>query len=249
MIDMEQCWDKEYARKIGVDVENLIVCQPNCAEEVLQTAEALIRSNSFDVVIVDSVASLVTRAELAGEIGDSFIGKQAKLMSEALRKITPLVSESKTCMIFTNQIRFKIGVMFGNPETPPAGEALKCCASVRLDMRRSSPIKDASGEWIGHIAKVKVVKNKIDAPFKSVEFDMLYGIGIDKYGELAEAAIKYGIMEKSGSWYAYNGESIGQGKSQVRDMLATKKELMLEIYNKVMNEYMLSQVFVEDVSE
>jgi recombination protein RecA len=217
-IDAEHALDAGYAKKLGVDVDNLLVSQPDYGEQALEIAEALVRSNAVDVLVVDSVAALVPKAELEGEMGDSLPGLQARLMSQALRKLTAIVSKSKTCLIFINQIREKIGVMFGNPETTTGGRALKFYSSVRVDIRRIASIKDGE-RVVGNRTKAKVVKNKMAAPFREAEFDILYGEGISKEGELIDLAAERNILEKSGSWFSLNGERIGQGRENARQFL------------------------------
>ncbi len=217
-IDVEHALDPLYARKLGVDVDNLLVSQPDFAEQALEITSALITSGSIDVLVVDSVAALVPKAELDGEMGDSFMGVQARLMSQAMRKLTGIVSKSNTCLIFINQIREKIGVMFGNPETTTGGRALKFYSSVRCDIRRIAAIKD--GETVtGNRTKVKVVKNKVAPPFREAEFDILYGEGVSKEGDLIDLGVAQNIVEKSGSWYSYKGERIGQGRENARQFL------------------------------
>ncbi len=217
-IDVEHALDPIYARKLGVDVDNLLVSQPDYAEQALEITNALIASGSIDVLIVDSVAALVPKTELDGEMGDSFMGVQARLMSQAMRKLTGVVSKSNTCLIFINQIREKIGVMFGNPETTTGGRALKFYSSVRTDIRRIAAIKD--GEAVtGNRTKVKIVKNKLAPPFREAEFDIMYGEGISKEGDLLDLAVANNIVEKSGSWYSYKGERIGQGRENARAFL------------------------------
>ncbi len=217
-IDVEHALDPTYCRKLGVDVDNLLVSQPDYGEQALEITGALIGSGSIDVLVVDSVAALVPKAELDGEMGDSHMGVQARLMSQALRKLTGVVSRSKTCLIFINQIREKIGVMFGNPETTTGGRALKFYASVRLDIRRIAAIKDGEAV-IGNRTKAKVVKNKVASPFREAEFDIIYGEGISKEGDLIDLGVAQNIVEKSGSWYSYKGERIGQGRENARQFL------------------------------
>src|SRR6202158_4156474 len=223
-IDAEHALDPSYARKLGVDVDNLLVSQPDNGEQALEIAEALIRSNAVDIIVVDSVAALVPRAELEGEMGDAQMGMQARLMSQALRKLTSIVAKSKTCLIFINQLREKIGVMFGNPETTTGGRALKFYASMRLDIRRIASLKEGD-VVIGSRAKVKVVKNKVAAPFREAEFDILYGEGISKEGDLLDLGVDHKVIEKSGSWYAVDGERIGQGRETARPFLKDHPEL------------------------
>ena len=217
-IDVEHALDPIYAGRLGVDVDNLLVSQPDYAEQALEIANALIASNSIDVVVLDSVAALVPKAELDGEMGDSFMGVQARLMSQALRKLTGIVSRSNTCLVFINQIREKIGVMFGNPETTTGGRALKFYASIRCDIRRIGAIKDGD-VVVGNRTKVKVVKNKCASPFREAEFDILYGEGVSREGDLLDLAVAQNIVEKSGSWYSYKGERIGQGRDNSRVFL------------------------------
>src|SRR6202165_2537513 len=217
-VDAEHALDPGYAKKLGVDVDNLLVSQPDYGEQALEITEALVRSNAIDVLVVDSVAALVPKAELDGEMGDSHMGLQARLMSQALRKLTGTVSKSRTCLIFINQIREKIGVMFGNPETTTGGRALKFYSSVRIDIRRIAAIKD--GETvIGNRTKVKVVKNKVASPFREAEFDIIYGEGVSKEGDLLDLGVAQNLIEKSGSWFSYKGESIGQGGETARAFL------------------------------
>src|SRR5438067_8008962 len=232
IIDAEHALDPAYARQVGVDVDNLFISQPDSAEQALEIAEALVRSAAFDVVAIDSVAALVPRAELEGEMGDSHVGLQARLMSQALRKLTGIVSKSKTCMVFINQIREKIGVMFGNPETTTGGRALKFYSSVRLDIRRTNQIKEGE-EVIGSRVKVKVVKNKCAAPFRQAEFDVAYGEGISKTGELIDIGIENKIIEKSGSWFSYGDMRLGQGRENAKLFIKENTDLSGEIEKKV----------------
>jgi len=217
-VDVEHALDPIYARKLGVDVDNLLVSQPDYAEQALEITSVLISSGSIDILIVDSVAALVPKAELDGEMGDAFVGIQARLMSQAMRKLTGIVSKSNTCLVFINQIREKIGVMFGSPETTSGGRALKFYSSVRIDIRRIAAIKEAEAV-IGNRTKVKVVKNKVAPPFREAEFDILYGEGVSKEGDLIDLAVGQNIVEKSGSWYSYKGERIGQGRENARQFL------------------------------
>ena len=222
-VDAEHALDPVYARKLGVDVDNLLVSQPDYGEQALEIVEALVRSGAIDVLVVDSVAALVPKAELDGEMGDSHMGLQARLMSQALRKLTGTVSKSRTCLIFINQIRDKIGVMFGNPETTTGGRALKFYSSVRIDIRRVGAVKE--GDVVtGSRTKVKVVKNKVAAPFRDAEFDILYGEGISREGDVLDLAVLHSIVEKSGAWYSYAGERIGQGRENVRTFLKDNPE-------------------------
>ena len=223
-VDVEHALDAAYAKRLGVDVDNLLVSQPDYGEQALEITEALIRSNAVDVLVVDSVAALVPKAELEGEMGDSLPGLQARLMSQALRKLTAFVSKSRTCLIFINQIREKIGVMFGNPETTSGGRALKFYASVRVDIRRIASIKDGE-RVVGNRTKVKIVKNKLSAPFREAEFDILYGEGISKEGDLVDAAAERGILEKSGSWFSFAGERIGQGRENAKQFLRDNPDI------------------------
>ena len=232
-IDAEHALDPGYAKKIGVNLDDLLVSQPDSGEEALQIAETLVKSNSLDVVVIDSVAALAPRAELEGQMGDSHVGLQARLMSQALRKLTGAINRSKTCCIFTNQIREKIGVMFGSPETTPGGRALKFYASMRLDVRRIGTLKDPTGKVIGNRTKVKVVKNKVAPPFTEAEFDILYAEGISYAGSVVDAALQYNLIEKRGSWLSFEGEQLGQGRDLVRDMLRTDKEMSDKLVAKV----------------
>ena len=227
-IDAEHALDPSYAKKLGVDVENLLISQPDAGEQALEIADTLVRSGAIDALVVDSVAALVPRAELEGEMGDSHVGLQARLMSQALRKLTSSISRSRCLVIFINQIRMKIGVMFGNPETTSGGNALKFYASVRLDIRRIGAIKDQD-EVIGNQTRVKVVKNKVAPPFKVVEFDIMYGEGISKTGELVDLGVKAGIIEKTGAWFSYNGQRIGQGRENAKQFLKENKDVAAEI--------------------
>jgi len=231
-VDAEHALDATYARKLGVDIDNLLVSQPDSGEQALEITEVLIRSGAVDVLVIDSVAALVPRSELEGEMGDAQMGLQARLMSQALRKLTSVVSKSKTCLIFINQLREKIGVMFGNPETTTGGRALKFYASMRLDIRRIAAIKD-SDAVVGSRAKVKVVKNKVAAPFREAEFDILYGVGISKEGDLLDLGVVHRIVEKSGAWYSFDGERMGQGRENVRNFLKDNLDIRQEIENRL----------------
>ena len=231
-IDAEHALDPGYAKKIGVDIENLLISQPDAGEQALEIADTLVRSGAIDVLVVDSVAALVPKAELEGEMGDSHMGLQARLMSRALRKLTSTVSRSNTLIIFINQIRMKIGVMFGNPETTTGGNALKFYASVRIDIRRVGSIKDKD-DVIGSQTRVKIVKNKVAPPFKVVDFDIMYGEGISKTGELIDLGIKAGLVEKAGAWFSYKGEKLGQGRENAKLFLRDHPEIADEIENKI----------------
>jgi recombination protein RecA len=231
-IDAEHALDAEYARKLGVDIDNLLVSQPDNGEQALEIAEMLVRSGSVDVVVVDSVAALVPKAELEGEMGDSHVGLQARLMSQALRKLTAIVSKSKTCLIFINQIREKIGVMFGNPETTTGGRALKFYASVRIDIRRIASLKEGE-EVTGSRSKVKVVKNKVAAPFRQAEFDIDYGEGISRMGELVDLGVEHKMIVKSGAWYSYGDLRLGQGRENAKQFLRENPDLADEIEAKI----------------
>jgi len=231
-VDAEHALDPAYARKLGVDTDNLLVSQPDYGEQALEITEALVRSGALDVLVVDSVAALVPKAELDGEMGDSHMGLQARLMSQALRKLTGTVSKSRTCLIFINQIREKIGVMFGNPETTTGGRALKFYSSVRLDIRRIAAIKDGD-VVIGSRTRLKVVKNKVAAPFREAEFDMMYGEGISREGDLLDIGVLHEIIEKSGAWFSYKGERIGQGRENSKQFLKDNKDIMVKLEHDV----------------
>jgi recombination protein RecA len=227
-VDAEHALDPIYAAKLGVDVDNLLVSQPDYGEQALEIAEALVRSGAIDVLVVDSVAALVPKAELDGEMGDSHVGLQARLMSQALRKLTGIVAKSHTCLIFINQIREKIGVMFGNPETTTGGRALKFYSSVRIDIRRIGAIKDGE-QVVGSRTRVKIVKNKTAAPFREAEFDMMYGEGISREGDLIDLAVTQNLVEKSGSWFSYKGERVGQGRENAKTFLKENKDIAAKI--------------------
>ena len=231
-VDAEHALDVTYARKLGVRTDDLLISQPDTGEQALEIAEMLVRSNAVDVLVIDSVAALVPRAEIEGEMGDQHMGLQARLMSQALRKLTAVIAKSRTCVIFINQIRMKIGVMFGNPETTTGGNALKFYASVRLDIRRTGVIKDGE-KVIGNRTRVKVVKNKLAPPFKEHEFDILYGEGVSKAGDLLDLSADLGIVDKSGSWFSYKGERLGQGRDQARDFLKANDAIARELEERV----------------
>jgi len=233
-VDAEHALDIGYARKLGVKTDDLLVSQPDTGEQALEIAETLVRSGAIDILVVDSVAALVTKAEIEGEMGDSHMGLQARLMSQALRKLTGIISKSNCCVIFINQIRMKIGVMFGNPETTTGGNALKFYASVRMDIRKIATLKQGN-DVIGSRTKVKVVKNKVAPPFKEVEFDILYGEGISKEGDLLDLAVDKGIVDKSGAWFSYGKERIGQGRENTRIYLKERPELCAEIREKLLS--------------
>jgi len=232
IIDAEHAFDSSYAQKLGVDVDNLLISQPDYGEQGLEIADRLILSGALDVVVIDSVAALVPKGELEGEMGDSKMGLQARLMSQALRKLTATISKTNTICIFINQLREKIGIMFGNPETTTGGNALKFYASVRLDIRRMAQIKDGE-EAIGNRVKVKVVKNKVAPPFRSAEFDIVFGEGISKTGEIIDMGVELGIVQKSGSWFSYNSDKLGQGRDAVKQLLTDNPELANEIETKI----------------
>ena len=235
-VDAEHALDVNYAGKLGVDTDNLLISQPDSGEQALEITDTLVRSGSIDILVVDSVAALVPKAEIEGEMGDSHMGLQARLMSQALRKLTGSISRSKSIVIFINQIRMKIGVMFGNPETTTGGNALKFYSSVRLDIRRIGAIKDGENT-IGSRTRVKIVKNKMAPPFKEVEFDIIYGKGISKIGEILDCGVNANIIDKSGSWFSYNGERIGQGKDNVETYLKDRPEMAKEIERKILTHY------------
>jgi len=232
IIDAEHAFDSTYAQKLGVDIDNLLISQPDYGEQALEIADRLILSGALDVVVIDSVAALVPKGELEGEMGDSKMGLQARLMSQALRKLTATISKTNTVCIFINQLREKIGVMFGNPETTTGGNALKFYSSVRLDIRRMSQIKDGE-EAVGNRVKVKVVKNKVAPPFRNAEFDIIFGEGISKIGEIIDMGVEMGIVQKSGSWFSYNSDKLGQGREQVKTLLKDNPQLADEIEAKI----------------
>ena len=235
-IDAEHALDPVYAKKIGVDIDNLIVSQPDTGEQALEIAEALIRSGAIDIVVVDSVAALVPKAEIDGDMGDSHVGLQARLMSQALRKLAGTINKTNATIIFINQLREKVGVMFGNPETTAGGRALKYYASVRMDIRRVEAIKQ-DGEVVGNRTRVKVVKNKVAPPFREAEFDIVYGKGISKEGSVLDLAVTLDIIEKAGSWFSYNGERIGQGRENIKKYLADNPDVMAEVEKKVRDNF------------
>lgn len=228
-IDAEHAFDKTYAEKLGIDTENLLISQPDCGEQALEITEHLIRSGAIDIIVIDSVAALVPRAELEGEMGDSKVGLHARLMSQALRKLTGVINKSGCTCIFINQLREKIGVMFGNPETTTGGNALKFYASIRLDIRRLAQIKESADNVLGNRTRVKVVKNKVAPPFKVVEFDIMYGDGISKVGEIIDLGVELNVINKSGSWFSYKGTKLGQGRDTVKIVIADNPELMEEL--------------------
>ena len=239
-IDAEHALDPSYAKKIGVDIDNLIVSQPDTGEQALEIAEALIRSGAIDIIVVDSVAALVPKAEIDGDMGDSHIGLQARLMSQALRKLAGAINKTNAIIIFINQLREKVGIMFGNPETTPGGRALKFYASVRMDIRKIENIKQ-DGNVIGSRTRVKIVKNKVAPPFREVEFDIIYGKGISKEGSLLDLAVDLDIIEKSGSWFSYNGEKIGQGRENAKKYIVEHPKMAEEVEKKVRDNF--SQAF------
>ncbi len=245
-IDAEHALDPVYAKHLGVDIDNLIVSQPDTGEQALEIAEALVRSGAIDIIVVDSVAALVPKAEIDGDMGDSHVGLQARLMSQALRKLTGVLNKSNTAIIFINQLREKVGVMFGNPETTPGGRALKFYSSVRLDIRRVENLKQ-DGEVFGSRVRVKVVKNKVAPPFREAEFDVVYGKGISKSGNILDLAVNLDIVEKSGSWFGYNGTRIAQGRENVKKYLEENPEIMAEIEKKVRAKY--NEAFEKSLSE
>jgi recombination protein RecA len=247
-IDVEHALDPQYARACGVDVDELLVSQPDTGEQALEITETLIRSGGVDCVVVDSVAALVPRAEIEGEMGDSFMGVQARLMSQALRKLTGIVSRSNTALVFTNQLREKIGVMFGNPETTPGGRALKFYASVRLDIRRIETIK-AGSEAIGIRARVKVVKNKVAAPFRVAEFDVMYGTGISRQGGLLDVGVASGVVNKSGAWFTFGETRLGQGREQAKEFLIANADIASEVESAIRDRVATIAVPVEGITE
>ena len=247
-IDAEHALDPAYAKNIGVDVDNLYISQPDNGEQALEIAETMVRSGAVDIIIIDSVAALVPKAEIEGDMGDSHVGLQARLMSQALRKLTGVVSRTNCIVVFINQLREKVGVMFGNPETTTGGRALKFYSSVRMDVRRIDSIKSA-GEVIGNRTRVKVVKNKIAPPFKEAEFDIIYGKGISKIGDIIDLAANDNIIVKSGSWFSYNGEKIGQGRDNTKQFLAEHPEIADEIEKKVRDKYVIKPEDIEEEAD
>ena len=235
-IDAEHALDPVYAKHLGVDIDNLIVSQPDTGEQALEIAEALVRSGALDIIVVDSVAALVPKAEIDGDMGDSHIGLQARLMSQALRKLAGAINKTKTVIVFINQLREKVGIMFGNPETTPGGRALKFYASVRLDIRKIENLKQ-DGEVVGNRARVKVVKNKVAPPFREAEFDIMYGKGISKEGNIVDLAVNLDIIEKSGSWFSYNDARIGQGRENVKKFLIENPDIMKEVEDKIRDNF------------
>ncbi|WP_235827771.1 recombinase RecA [Acetivibrio saccincola] len=243
-IDAEHALDPIYARNLGVNINNLIVSQPDTGEQALEIAETLVRSGAIDVIVIDSVAALVPKAEIDGEMGDAHVGLQARLMSQALRKLSGVINKSRTTAIFINQLREKVGVMFGNPETTPGGRALKFYSSVRLDVRRIESIKQAN-EVIGNRTRVKVVKNKVAPPFKEAEFDIIYGQGISKEGNILDVGVNLDIINKSGAWFSYNGQKIGQGRENAKNFLRENPEILKEIETKIRDNY--NQAFLNSI--
>ncbi len=245
-IDAEHALDPVYAKHLGVDIDNLIVSQPDTGEQALEIAEALVRSGAIDIIVVDSVAALVPKAEIDGDMGDSHVGLQARLMSQALRKLAGVLNKSNTAIIFINQLREKVGIMFGNPETTPGGRALKFYASVRLDIRKTENLKQ-DGEVFGNRVRVKVVKNKVAPPFREAEFDIIYGKGISKSGNILDLGVNLDIVEKSGSWFSYNGARIGQGRENAKKYLEENPEVMAEVEKKVRDKF--NEAFEKSLSD
>ncbi|MGE5328992.1 MAG: recombinase RecA [Deltaproteobacteria bacterium] len=245
-IDAEHALDPVYAKKLGVDVENLIVSQPDTGEQALEIAEALVRSGAIDVIVIDSVAALVPKAEIDGEMGDAHVGLQARLMSQALRKLAGVINKSKTTVIFINQLREKVGIMFGNPETTPGGRALKFYSSVRLDVRKIETLK-VGNDVIGTRTKAKVVKNKVAPPFKEAEFDIIYGLGISKEGNILDIGVNLDIINKSGAWFSYNDQRIGQGRENAKQFLKENPDMMNEIEKKIRDNF--NEAFVKSMSD
>ena len=247
-IDAEHALDPIYAAKLGVDLENLYVSQPDTGEQALDITDSLVRSSAVDLIVIDSVAALTPKAEIEGDMGDSHVGLQARLMSQALRKLAGITNKSKTCVIFINQLREKVGVMFGSPETTPGGKALKFYSSIRIDVRKADTLKDASG-MIGNKTRAKIVKNKLAPPFKTAEFDIIYGEGISQTGCIVDLGVECGILEKSGSWFSYNGEKVAQGREKMKDYLAANPDLMHEIDAKIREKAFSKDVVDETTGE
>ena len=247
-VDAEHALDPVYAKNIGVDIDELYISQPDSGDQALEIAETMVRSGAMDIIVIDSVAALVPRQEIEGDMGDSHVGLQARLMSQALRKLTPVISKSNCVVIFINQLREKVGVMFGNPETTTGGRALKFYASVRMDVRRIETLKQ-SGEMVGNRTRIKIVKNKIAPPFKEAEFDIMFGKGISKSGDILDLAANCDVVKKSGAWYAYEGEKIGQGRENAKTFLEANPEIMDEIEKKVRTHYHLGAEYAEDATE
>ncbi len=247
-IDAEHALDPVYAKNIGVDINELYISQPDSGDQALEIAETMVRSGAMDIIVIDSVAALVPKAEIEGDMGDSHVGLQARLMSQALRKLTPVISKSNCVVIFINQLREKVGVMFGNPETTTGGRALKFYSSIRMDVRKIETLKQG-GEMVGNRTRVKVVKNKIAPPFKEAEFDIMFGKGISKEGDILDLGAGVNIISKSGSWYAYNGDKIGQGRENAKTYLNTHPEVMEEIEKKVREHYQLGDAAEKDTPE
>ncbi|MBP2256259.1 recombinase RecA [Virgibacillus alimentarius] len=247
-IDAEHALDPNYARALGVNIEELLLSQPDTGEQALEIAEALVRSGAVDIIVVDSVAALVPKAEIEGEMGDSHVGLQARLMSQALRKLSGVINKSKTMAVFINQIREKVGVMFGNPETTPGGRALKFYSSVRLEVRRAETLKQGN-DMVGNKARIKVVKNKVAPPFKQAEVDIMYGEGISKEGEILDMASGLDIIKKSGSWYSYNEERLGQGRENAKQFLKENEDMMAEIHDAIRQHYNLDETKEDESAE
>ena len=247
-VDAEHALDPVYAKNIGVDIDELYISQPDSGDQALEIAETMVRSGAMDIIVIDSVAAFVQRHEIEGDMGDSHVGLQARLMSQALRKLTPVISKSNCVVIFINQLREKVGVMFGNPETTTGGRALKFYASVRMDVRRIETLKQ-SGEMVGNRTRIKIVKNKIAPPFKEAEFDIMFGKGISKSGDILDLAANCDVVKKSGAWYAYEGEKIGQGRENAKSFLEANPEIMDEIEKKVRTHYHLGAEYAEDAAE
>ena len=247
-IDVEHALDPVYAKKLGVDIDSLLVSQPDSGEQALEIAEGLVRAGAIDIIVIDSVAALVTKAEIEGEMGDSHVGQLARLMSQALRKLTGITSKAGTTVIFINQLREKVGVIYGNPETTPGGKALKYFSSVRLDVRRLEAIKNGT-EFIGNKTRVKVVKNKVAPPFKEAEFDILYGQGISKEGNILDVAVNLDIIQKSGAWFSYNGERLGQGRDNVRKYMVDNQDFTADIEKQIREKMMPKKDKVVEMTE